>query len=109
MPAFHMPLSGNVSQIFSQWSAFISAIGNSFSLVTINMGRSANPKVEQAVLEDVGSYGRQLGRIGDALAVLVAHFDPKTPLTPAEQDALDAFRCMLREIEKVKARTLPPA
>ncbi|WP_118135546.1 hypothetical protein [Oceanicella sp. SM1341] len=104
MPVFHMPLSGNVSQIFRQWTSLMTAIGNSFSLVTINMGRSEDPETEARVLEEVGSYGRQLGRIGDALGVIAAHFEPKTPLAPQEREALDALRRMLREIEAVKAR-----
>jgi hypothetical protein len=36
-------------------------------LININLGQSSAPEVEQEILEDVGSYGRQLGRIGDAL------------------------------------------
>jgi hypothetical protein len=28
------------------------------------------------VLSDVGTYGKQIGRIGDALIVLLAHFHP---------------------------------
>ena len=47
---------------------------------------------------------RQLGRIGDALAVLLEHFDPKQPLTPDEEKAIRALRVMLDDIDGVKRR-----
>ena len=56
------------------------------------------------ILDEVGSYGRQLGRIGDALAVLLEHFDPKQPLTPDEEKAIRALRVMLDDIDGVKRR-----
>lgn len=82
MPTFKLPLSGDVSQTISPWTGFLSPIGGQFGLINISMGQSAAPAVEQDVLSDVGSYGRQLGRIGDALVVLLAHFHPRQPLTP---------------------------
>ena len=33
--------------------------------------QSSEPKVEEEVLSDVATYGKQLGRIGDALIVLL--------------------------------------
>ena len=64
MTAFRLPLSGNVSQLISPWAGWF---GNSqLGLININLGQSSAPEVEQEILEDVGSYGRQLGRIGDA-------------------------------------------
>ena len=56
------------------------------------------------MLEDVGSYGRQLGRIGDALEVLVRRFD-RTGLSKQEEDALTILLGQLAEVRKVKART----
>lgn len=43
--------------------------GAQFGFVNIDLGQTPQPEVEQAILEKVGSYGRQLGRIGDALEV----------------------------------------
>ena len=92
---FNFP-SGDVSQWFDLFS------DNEFSFVTVNMGRSANIDVEEAVLRDVGSYGRQLGRMGEALKVLMDHFEPKKPLTEDEEIALADLQAMLREIARVK-------
>ncbi len=102
MPTFKLPLSGNVAQ--SIWTAFLSPFNNQIGLINISLGKSSAPEVEQDVLDEVGSYGKQLGRVGDALTVLMKHFHPTEPLTPAEQDALTALRFMLDEIADIKKR-----
>ena len=74
---FKLPLSGDVVQSISPW--FMSPIGSQFGLVNITVGQSSEPTVEADVLSDVAGYGKQLGRIGDALVVLLAHFHPRMP------------------------------
>jgi hypothetical protein len=76
MATFKMPLSGDVVQSINPWTAFFSPIGNQLGVININLGQSSAPDVEQEILSDVGTYGRQIGRIGDALIVLLAHFHP---------------------------------
>ncbi|MEM5473757.1 hypothetical protein WNZ14_18650 [Hoeflea sp. AS60] len=104
MSAFKLPLSGNVSQLISPWTSLFSAFGSQVGLININLGQSTAPEVEQEILEDVGSYGRQLGRIGDALTVLMKHFHPEQPLDPEEEKALRALRVMLDQIADIKVR-----
>ena len=58
-----------------------------FGLININLGQTPDQDGEQEILDRVGSYGRQLGRIGDALEVLLNHLK-LDGLSPAEQDAL---------------------
>lgn len=72
--------------------------------ISINLGQSGAPPVEDEVLNEVGSYGKQLGRLGDALAVLLEHFEPKRPLERREKDAIDALKGMLVEIGEIKRR-----
>jgi hypothetical protein len=60
--------SQNLWQAINPWS--FHQQGTQFGFVNIDLGQTPQPEVEQAVLEKVGSYGRQLGRIGDALTVL---------------------------------------
>ena len=76
------------------------SIGN----VTFNIGQTSQPELERRILDEVGSYGRQLGRIGDALEVLVKHFD-QTALSPQEQDAFAILLGQIAEIRKVKNST----
>ena len=87
MPTFKLPLSGDVVQSINPFTAWMSPVGSQFGLININLGQSSEPKVEEEVLWDVGTYGRQLGRIGDALVVLLAHFRPAVPLTAEEAEA----------------------
>ena len=112
MPTFKLPLSGDVVQSINPFTAFMT--GGQFGLVNINLGQSSEPKVEEDVLSDVASYGKQLGRIGDGLIVLMNHFHPREPLSADETAAIDALKEMLEKIAKVKeghhrAALHPPA
>jgi len=93
-----------VSQLIAPCTSWFSAFGSKVGLININLGRSSAPEVERDILDEVGSYGRQLCRIGDALAVLLKHFDPKQPLTPDEEKAIRALRVMLDAVAGVKKR-----
>jgi hypothetical protein len=86
-------------QAINPWSFYQQ--GAQLGFVNINLGQTPHPEIEQKVLEEVGSYGRQLGRIGDALEVLIAHARLED-LSQAETDALDILKGQLAEIRKVK-------
>ena len=109
MPTFKLPLSGDVVQSINPWTAFMSPIGSQFGLVNINLGQSSEPDIEAEVLSDIGTYGKQLGRIGDALTVLLAHFHPDEPLRDDEIKAIDALKEMLEKIAAVKEKHSRPA
>lgn len=97
--SFSMPLSGDVSQ---PWSWTFGPTTAQLGLFNINLGRSGNPQVEQEVLDEVGSYGKQLGCIGDALAVLIKHVK-LDELSPTERDAITKLRFQLEAVERIKA------
>ena len=63
-------LSGDVTQTFN-----------------INLGTSSDPAIEKQVLSDHASYGKQLGRIGEALIVLLKRVD-LTDMTQDEEKAI---------------------
>ena len=100
MQTFQLPLSGDVTQAL--WTAFMSPFNNQVGLINVSLGQSSAPAVEKQVLDQVGSYGRQLGRIADALAVLVKHFHPGEPLSEKEHEALVALKLMLDDIADIK-------
>ena len=79
--------------------------GAKFGFINVDLGATPRPDVEQAVLDEVGSYGRQLGRIGDALEVLMKHVKLEG-LTEKEQDALDILQGQIAEVRKVKAHAV---
>jgi hypothetical protein len=81
-----LPLSGNVTQTFFP--------------ITVNLGRSGSQATEKDALS-IASYGRQLGRIGDALIVLLKHVKLEH-LSSDEEEAIVDLKCMLHEMAKLK-------
>ncbi len=53
------------------------------------------------MLDQVGTYGRQIGQIGDALAVILAHVDLGAPSGP-EQAAIDRLKTQLEHVKVLK-------
>jgi hypothetical protein len=105
---FKLPLSGDVPFSVAPWTNF-GPLGNRFSLLNVEVGHSSAPEVERNVLDNVGSYGKQLGRMGDALRVLLDHFEPKKPLSRDEKKAIRALCAMLDEIDDIKCAHARPA
>ncbi len=101
MPTLKLPLSGDVSQTINPWTWMIKTVGGQFGLVNINFGKSSDPGLEEQILEEVGTYGRQLGQIGDALLVLLDNV--KLPgLSIEEELAIDSFKLQLKQIARLK-------
>jgi hypothetical protein len=92
----------NLWQTINPWSFYQQ--GAQFGFINIDLGQTPHPEVEKAVLDEVGSYGRQLGRIGDALEVLLKHVK-LDGLSQAEQDALGVLQGQLAAVRQVKRRT----
>lgn len=101
--ALAMPLSGNVDQVIDPWTLMLRMVGNQFGFVNINLGKSSDPELEKEILEDVGTYGKQLGQIGDALRVLIDHVK-LDDLTREEKRAIAAVQFQLEEIDRLKAK-----
>lgn len=76
-----------------------------FGLINVNIGDTKYPETERAILNEVGSYGKQIGHIADALEVLIRHLD-HLDLGQKEQDALDVLKGDLAQIRGIKAREL---
>jgi hypothetical protein len=100
---FYMPLQlapTSLSQpILPNWS---------FNLFNVNLGITSNAKVEEQALEQVGSYGRQIGRLAEALEVVVKKLDllENNALSREERDALQVFLGDVAAVRKIKARSL---
>ena len=77
----------------------------SFHLFNVQLGSSSNPAVEQAALDRVGSYGRQIGHLAEALELIVSKtklLDSKD-LTQDEKDVLQVFLGDVSAIRQIKA------
>jgi hypothetical protein len=103
MPNFRLPLSGDVTQTINPWNWFFNPVGSQFGLINIDLGKSSDPALEQQILSDVGSYGRQIGQIGDALRVLIKHSNLDN-LDVEDKRAINALKFQLDEIDRLKAK-----
>ncbi|MFA5041761.1 MAG: hypothetical protein WC464_09035 [Bdellovibrionales bacterium] len=102
-----MPFSGDNTQSINPWtwSSVFRSMGSQIGLVNIFMGRTSKPELEQQILDEVGSYGKQLGRIGDALEVLIKHVKIEKP-TKRETTMLYLLQEQIDAISKIKKSRL---
>ena len=103
MPDFQLPLSCDVNQMINPWTWSARLFGSQVGLINVNLGKSSDPVLEQRIIDDVGTYGRQIGQLGDALRVLIDHVELGR-LKPHEERALKALKFQLDEIDRLKAR-----
>ena len=101
MPNFRLPLSGDVLQNINPWNWILKA--GQVGIININLGRSADPALEEEILHEVGSYGRQLGRISDVLGVLIQQVQTEK-LSEDDHIKIYAFKAQLAEIERLKQK-----
>jgi len=84
--------------------------GWSFSLFSIDLGESSDPALERAAVERVGSYGRQLGHLAEALEVVIERLQLlEADLSPEKKDALKVFLGDVAAIRQLKASAGAPA
>lgn len=84
----------------TNWQRFI----NPQFFISYNAG---DVEVENNVLQQVGSYGMQLGKIINVLEVLVAHL-PQDELTLQERRTLDEFRDLSEQVNAAVAAVKGP-
>ncbi len=96
------PLGGAVTQAFEFWTNWFENVGQ-IGFINIDLGRTEEPELERRILRDVGSYGRQIGRMSEALEVLIeqAKLD-RTKLSDAQIAALHDFQEMVEEVKRCK-------
>jgi hypothetical protein len=98
MPQFSVQLApSQLAQTINPWSWSFGQVG----LFNVNLGTSGDPAVEARVLDEVGSYGRQLGRIGDVMGILIDRLDASS-LSPDERQAVEALRLQLQHVDVIK-------
>lgn len=99
MPDVHMPvqMAPTVLQqpILPNWS---------FNLMSVNLGRSNDVSVEMDALQRVGSYGRQIGRLSEALEVVIRRLRllDDDGLSDRERDTLTIFLATVAEVRALK-------
>lgn len=76
----------------------------SFNLFNVNMGASSNAAIEQEALQTVGSYGKQIGHMAEALEIIIGKLQllDSSDLSPSEKDALRIFLGDISAVRKIK-------
>ncbi len=112
MPELRLPLAGDVNQTINPWSWYFPFTGNQFGWVNISLGNAGNPAAEKMILNDgaVGSYGKQLGLVGEVLRIMVDRLeaDGEEKFSPDEMKILEKFRAQQKRIELIKAANRQP-
>lgn len=103
MPNLYLPLSGAVRQNINPWTWWTRITNGQLGFININMGKSADPELEQQILDDVGTYGRQIGQLGDALEAVLAHMKTES-WDPEAKKAVEAFRLQVAEVRRLKRK-----
>ncbi|HEX4103823.1 MAG: hypothetical protein WAN20_17970 [Pseudonocardiaceae bacterium] len=89
------PLSGDVSENIAP------SIGGQLGLLNINATRSGDPELEQRIITQVASYGRQLGWLLEAVDVL-ARRQSRRGLGEADLHALDQVHTLAEQVTALK-------
>lgn len=98
-----LPFSGDVMQAWATMYRSMTQVG---LINVISQMEAGDPDLERKIVTEGFSYGRQLGRIIDALEVLVRHAK-KTGLEPDDEKCLDRFSDMASKIIEIKLGTVP--
>ena len=108
----HFPFSGNVQQAINPWQWWIGALTPMNGLINITQYESSNPKLEEEIIQHVAGYGKQLGKLVDAVSVLVELTDTKK-LNTDQKKALQSLTELADALHAVKSQhhyqTLTPA
>lgn len=90
-----------LDQEINPWSFWLSPMRQLGMINVIEM-KSSDPRTERTITENVAGYGRQLGRITEALYVLLANTNT-AKFTDEEKEAINDFTTMAEDIAVAKA------
>jgi hypothetical protein len=102
------PLSGDVWQAINPWSWWLESTGQQVGFINIYRTEAGDPEQEFEIVENVASYGKQLGRIVEALSVVLRH-GSFSRLEPDEELAKRRFLEMADEISALKGDFSAPS
>lgn len=99
------PFSGDLGQFFNYWTSWLpnqfrGAMGQ-LGFININELQSDDHELEQSIVENRASYGKQLGRIVEALQAVCENSDIRG-WTPDQQRAMKDFIRLAEEIDEFK-------
>jgi hypothetical protein len=102
------PLSGNVTQAINPWSWWFKFTGNQVGFINVYEMQSSDSEQERKIVEEVASYGKQLGRIVEALSAVLRH-ERFTESHLDEEPAIKRFLEMADQISALKGDVTAPS
>jgi hypothetical protein len=93
-------------QAINPWSWWASGTGQ-VGLININQMASSNPELEADIVQNVAGYGKQLGRLSEALAAVIANL-PTDQWPDADRKALGDFKELAEQIQAHKRGQIAP-
>jgi hypothetical protein len=106
-PFLAWPLSGDVAQA---WATFFKSMSQVGLVNIIQQTQTKDPDLERKIVTDGFGYGQQLGRIVDALEVLIRHAKDlrlEKVLEPEEKECFEQFAEMAAKIDEMKVGGVP--
>jgi hypothetical protein len=95
------PFLGSLNQDINPWTWLIRTLNQPFGLINVTNYQTSDPATEQRIVGEVAGYGRQLGRLMDAVTVLLDRLDTAA-LPAADREAVADFRQLKAQIDAVK-------
>ena len=74
---------------------------NTISLFHVDLGHSGDAALEREILDKVGSYGRQLGHLGEVVEVLMGMVD-KDSLSAEDRDKFEVLEGEFAQVRNLK-------
>ena len=103
---FQFPFSGDLTQAINPWTWWLHMMSQ-IGFININMTESSDPGLERQIVENVAGYGKQLGRVIEALDALFAH-TATSGWSAVQKKALVDFLELAADIAAVKGDYISP-
>jgi hypothetical protein len=100
------PLSGDISQIINPWTLWLKSLNQQLGFINVYNVESGDSQKEKKIIEEVASYGRQLGWIIEVLDIVLSRLKLDN-LTEEERESLNQFFSLIRRIEEIKRDSNP--
>jgi len=77
----------------------------SFNLFSVSLGATSNAGIEHEALQNVGSYGKQIGHLAEALEVVIKRLKllETVDLPQTDRDAIQVFLGDVSAVRNIKA------
>lgn len=99
-----MPLSGDVLQTINPWTIWLKSWNQQLGFINITNVESGDYEMEKRIIEEVASYGRQLGWISEVLNLVRNRVDFGV-LDKEQSESLEQFDKLIEDVKAIKEKS----